>query len=38
MLKEASVSGHVHLKGGTIVKFDPAQREPKKVKRPAKGK
>ena len=32
--KSLSTSGVIHVKDGTIVKFDPAAREPEKVKRP----
>ena len=38
VLQYVSASGQIHLKGGMIVKFDPAAREPEKVKRPSKGK
>ena len=34
VLKGVSTSGQIHLKDGRIVKFDPAAREPAKVKRP----
>jgi hypothetical protein len=37
MLKGVSASGQIHLKDGKIVKFDPAVREPAKVKRPTRG-